>query len=164
MLEKFVLSFFLCLWGFNLQAQVIPELCARMLSGASKDTLSWQASLPSFPVAEKKETKVDKAPDEAEAALYKIEDGIHLKSGLIADEGYKLVFQTCGGCHSLKLVSQNRATKEGWIETIRWMQETQKLWDLGANEEIIVQYLAKNYGIKKKGRRANLSNVEWYAL
>ena len=93
-----------------------------------------------------------------------IEKGIHVNSGLIVDDGYELVLQHCGGCHSHKLVTQNRADADGWTETIHWMQETQKLWDLGPNEAPIVAYLAKNYGVKKKSRRAALKDIEWYEL
>ena len=93
-----------------------------------------------------------------------VEDGIHLKSGLIVDKGYELVLNNCGACHSYKLVTQNSASADGWTETIRWMQETQKLWDLGENEVLIVAYLAKNYGVKKASRRLPLDKVEWYEL
>lgn len=86
------------------------------------------------------------------------------ESGLLVDEHYQLVANTCGGCHSTKLVTQNRATREGWKELIVWMQETQKLWDLGNNEPLILDYLEKNYGPTKKGRRAMLTDIEWYAL
>ena len=44
------------------------------------------------------------------------------------------------------------------------MQETQNLWDLGKNEDIIVKYLATYYAPEKKGRRQNLTNIEWYVL
>ena len=44
------------------------------------------------------------------------------------------------------------------------MQETQNLWDLGANEEAIVNYLATFYASTEKGRRQNLANIEWYNL
>jgi len=86
------------------------------------------------------------------------------ENGLIVDENYKLVEQNCSACHSLKLVTQNRADREGWKEIIVWMQETQKLWDLGANEPLILDYLAKNYKPNKKGRRQNLVIEEWYEL
>ena len=39
---------------------------------------------------------------------------------------------------------------ERWNTTIEWMQETQNLWDLGGNQEIIVNYLVKNYPVQKK--------------
>lgn len=93
-----------------------------------------------------------------------IVDGIHVETGLKEGEGLKTVIATCTACHSAKLVTQNRATKEGWISMIRWMQETQNLWELGESEEIIVSYLANNYAPEKKGRRQNLQNIEWYEL
>ena len=93
-----------------------------------------------------------------------VKDGIHVASGLKFDEGYELVMGTCGACHSLKLVTQNRADRKGWLEMIKWMQETQKLWDLGENEDIILTYLAKNYAPENKGRRENLTNIDWYEL
>ena len=55
-------------------------------------------------------------------------------------------------------------TAEGWNATIKWMQETQNLWDLGEKQEVIVNYLVSNYPFKKKGRRQNLSNIDWYTL
>lgn len=94
----------------------------------------------------------------------KIENDIHLATGFKNDEGLQLVIANCTSCHSAKLVTQNRATKEGWLGIIRWMQETQNLWDLGNNEAIIVDYLAKNYAPDKKGRRQALQQIEWYDL
>ena len=93
-----------------------------------------------------------------------VKDGIHIPSGFIAKDGFKTVLANCTNCHSSKLVIQNRATREGWENMIRWMQRTQKLWDLGENEDIILDYLSKNYAPEKKGRRAALSDVEWYVL
>ena len=93
-----------------------------------------------------------------------IENGVHVSTGLIANEGVMLVVQNCTSCHSSKMITQNRATKEGWRSMIKWMQQTQNLWDLGSNEEKIVNYLATNYPPQKKGRRAALKNIEWYVL
>ena len=115
--------------------------------------------LPSFPKEE--EIIVNSI---AEEDPNKIENGIHIRSGLIVGDGYKLVLNNCGGCHSHKLVTQNQADAIGWTETIHWMQKTQNLWDLGENEAPIVAYLAKYYGAKKKSRRENLKNIDWYAL
>lgn len=84
------------------------------------------------------------------------------ESGLIVDDGYELVVTHCGACHSLKLVTQNSSTEEGWRDIIRWMQNTQGLWDLGEDEAPILSYLSKNYPPKKSSRRPNLENVEWY--
>ena len=94
----------------------------------------------------------------------KIENGIHIRTGLAEGDGLQAVINHCTNCHSAKLVTQNRMTAEGWQATIQWMQETQNLWDLGKNEEIIVRYLATHYAPEKKGRRENLTNIEWYEL
>ncbi len=94
----------------------------------------------------------------------KIENGIHVRTGLIDAEGLMETVNNCTSCHSAKLLIQNRLGREGWINTIRWMQETQNLWDLGKNEEIIVNYLAKNYPPTDTGRRENLGEVQWYVL
>jgi len=63
------------------------------------------------------------------------------------DSAAELVRAHCSACHSLALVSQNHMTRDGWINTIRWMQEKQGLWDLGAAEEPILDYLEENYGV-----------------
>ena len=93
-----------------------------------------------------------------------IENGVHLRTGFVEGEGLMTVVNNCTNCHSAKLVTQNRMSREGWEATIRWMQETQNLWDLGNNEEIILNYLASYYAPEKKGRRQNLDNIEWYDL
>lgn len=113
---------------------------------------------------------LEKKPEETELVDIQeqpedlIENGIHVATGFVDGDGLTEVIQNCTNCHSAKLVTQNRMTKEGWIATIRWMQETQNLWDLGNNEEIIVNYLAANYAPDKKGRRDVLTNIEWYTL
>jgi len=94
----------------------------------------------------------------------KIENGIHLRTGFVDGDGLMLVVNNCTNCHSAKLVTQNRMSKERWVATIRWMQETQNLWDLGGNEDAIVNYLATHYAPIQKGRRENLTNIEWYEL
>ena len=91
-------------------------------------------------------------------------NGIHTPTGLIADDGYLLVRNYCGSCHSFELIRNKRATREGWLSTIRWMQRTQGLWDLGENEKPILDYLAKNYAPEDTGRRKQLTDIEWYKL
>ena len=45
------------------------------------------------------------------------------------------------------------------------MQQKQKLWDLGAAEPIILDYLAKNYPPSEKiNKRKNLEITNWYSL
>lgn len=93
-----------------------------------------------------------------------IENGIHVRTGLVEAEGLMEVVNNCTACHSAKIVTQNRMNAERWNATIKWMQETQNLWDLGKNQEIIVNYLVTNYPPKKKGRREVLTDIEWYEL
>jgi len=84
--------------------------------------------------------------------------------GLINDAGVLLVLQNCNSCHSTQLITQNRLTKVGWKSTIRWMQSTQNLWDLGEDEAPILTYLSKNYAPSATGRRQNLVTDDWYTL
>lgn len=74
-------------------------------------------------------------------------------SGLALGPGFELVLGHCSACHSAKLVSQNRMTRENWLGTIRWMQKTQGLWPLGTNEAIILDYLEAYYGSVAVSRR-----------
>lgn len=86
-------------------------------------------------------------------------------TGFVIDDGFDMVRAHCTACHSSKLVTQFGATREGWLEKIRWMQHTQNLWDLGEAEPIILDYLAKNYPTTQKfDRRQPLKDVDWYKL
>lgn len=94
----------------------------------------------------------------------RIEDGIHVRTGLVDAKGLMTVVNNCTNCHSSQLVIQNRMNRDRWKTTIRWMQQTQNLWELGEQEDIIIEYLVTNYPPTKKGRRQNLANIEWYDL
>ncbi|MCC5937918.1 MAG: hypothetical protein JJU34_11615 [Lunatimonas sp.] len=99
----------------------------------------------------------------------RVEDGMHVTTGLLDGEGLHLVIAHCTACHSAQLITQNRADKAGWKKMIRWMQETQNLWELGTQEEIILDYLATYYAPEDpKGaanfRRVPLQDIEWYEL
>ena len=78
------------------------------------------------------------------------------KTGLALAPGFEVVSAQCTVCHSAKLITQNRADRDGWLSMIRWMQETQGLWSLGDNESAVLDYLAANYGPVAVGRRARL--------
>lgn len=91
-------------------------------------------------------------------------DSIDKATGLIIAPGFEVVKTTCVKCHSPKLITEKRATREGWIATIRWMQHSQGLWDLGKAEPEILDYLAKNYAPQNEGRRPPLKITEWYKL
>ena len=79
----------------------------------------------------------------------KVENGIHVRTGFIDAPGMMVTVQNCTNCHSAKLVMQNRMNEDRWKSTIKWMQETQNLWDLGENEAVIINYLVTNYPPKK---------------
>lgn len=77
-------------------------------------------------------------------------------AGLADSEGVETVAQHCTICHSSALITQNRASREGWLTMIRWMQEKQGLWPLGDAEAVILDYLEANYSPEFRGRRAPL--------
>jgi hypothetical protein len=77
-------------------------------------------------------------------------------TGLVIAPGYEQVRAQCTICHSARLVTQNRANRAGWLQMIRWMQESQGLWPLGDAEPLILDYLEQNYGPRAQGRRAPL--------
>lgn len=112
------------------------------------------------------EKQKEENPNKVKANTDQVIDGIHVATGLIYAEGFDLVRNTCTGCHSAQLITQNRATRSGWQSMIRWMQRTQGLWELGANEGPILDYLATHYAPEEVGRRANLDveAIEWYVL
>ena len=92
-----------------------------------------------------------------------VEEGIHVQTGLKEHEYLPIVIAHCTGCHSANIITQNRATRDGWENMIVWMQETQNLPDLGSNREIILDYLSENYAPEETGRRKQLGEIEWYA-
>ena len=76
-------------------------------------------------------------------------------TGLAVAPGWELVRIHCGGCHSHKLVTGQRADRQTWLDMIRWMQETQNLWQFDAQTEAgILDYLATNYPPAPNRRRA----------
>ena len=109
-------------------------------------------------------SSITNEPQTSSQISYEFQNGIHLETGFIEADGVELVIANCTGCHSSKLVIQNRMNPEQWKSTIKWMQETQNLWDLGSSESSIIEYLVTNYPAPKERRRASLSDIEWYEL
>jgi len=75
-------------------------------------------------------------------------------TGFVIGENYEIVRAHCTACHSAKLVTQNRMTRDNWLETIRWMQKSQGLWPLGAQEQRILDYLEMHYSPIAVSRRS----------
>lgn len=113
--------------------------------------------LPTTPLAAMNNVNVEDDPN-------KIENGIHVRTGLVDAEGLMTVVNNCTSCHSSKIILQNRMNEDRWNATIKWMQKTQNLGDLGSNQEVIVNYLVTNYPPKVVGRREILTNINWYEL
>lgn len=132
-------------------AVILAILAIFFLSDNQTDESSGQADNPEYIAVPEEKYNTNK-------------NGIHVGTGLIEADGLTEVVTHCTPCHSAKLLTQNRLNEEGWKATIRWMQETQNLWDLGENEEVIINYLVTNYPIENKGRREPLPEAEWYWL
>jgi len=48
-----------------------------------------------------------------------IENGIHMRTGLLEAEGMMSVVTNCTSCYSAKIITQNRMSAERWNETIK---------------------------------------------
>lgn len=89
------------------------------------------------------------------AAAVLAAEEIDATTGLKIAPGWEQVRIHCGGCHSHALVTGQRADRQMWLEMIRWMQETQNLWQFDATTESqILDYLAINYPPQPNRRRA----------
>lgn len=78
-------------------------------------------------------------------------------TGLVMDDNWQVVAAHCGACHSTRLVTQNRGSRDTWLYLFRWMQETQGLWAFNEpTEQILLDYLSTNYGPLAASRRAPL--------
>jgi len=90
---------------------------------------------------------------------------IDTQSGLIIDSGFAAVKKQCSLCHSAQLITQNKASHQGWQDTLRWMQEKQGMQSLSQQTEtLILNYLAKNYAPEQTGRRKPLVVEKWKKL
>ena len=90
----------------------------------------------------------EKTPEASAPEVLASEQGARLDlSGFIQAPGRDLAVAHCTACHSGRLVQQNRATREGWHELIRWMQRKQGLWRLDRETEWgLLDYLSAHYG------------------
>jgi len=75
-------------------------------------------------------------------------------TGLKKTGDWELVRNNCVACHSAKLITQQRGTKDQWLAMIRWMQKSQNLWQFDPETEVkIITYLAENYPPSEQRRR-----------
>jgi hypothetical protein len=75
--------------------------------------------------------------------------------GLPDGVGKDLVVGNCTICHSESIILQNNMDRNGWNETIDWMQREQGMWELEKKDRnIILNYLSKYQGIdRRKGTK-----------
>ncbi|MEL7187063.1 MAG: hypothetical protein AAFN50_11625 [Pseudomonadota bacterium] len=84
-----------------------------------------------------------------------VADEVDERTGLKIGPGWEQVRAHCGACHSYALVTSQRADRQAWVGMIRWMQETQNLWQFAPDVEAqIVDYLATSYPPQPNRRRA----------
>ncbi|MHC4269101.1 MAG: hypothetical protein ACYSWS_05825 [Planctomycetota bacterium] len=73
------------------------------------------------------------------------------ETGFIIAKGFKIVNVVCTLCHSSQIVIQSRSDREGWLETIRKMQEEEGMVNLDSEvEKGILDYLSTYYGWKEE--------------
>ncbi|MFA7522011.1 MAG: hypothetical protein WCY71_03720 [Halothiobacillaceae bacterium] len=83
------------------------------------------------------------AGDQIEAAE---EYEIDPETNLIKAPGFETVKANCIACHSARLITGRGYTREVWLEQIRWMQDSQGLWEFAPEvEEEILDYLETYY-------------------
>jgi hypothetical protein len=86
-----------------------------------------------------------------------VEPAIDPATGFRMTGDWQLVRGHCTGCHSSKLITQQRGTPQQWLTMIRWMQAKQNLWQFDPDTESrIIAYLAENYPPDAAQRRAAL--------
>ena len=76
-------------------------------------------------------------------------------TGLKMAGDWEIVRANCTACHSAKLITQQRGSKQQWLTMIRWMQKKQNLWAFDPDtEQRIIDYLAEQYPPSDAQRRA----------
>lgn len=79
-------------------------------------------------------------------------------TGLIVADGMEIVKANCTACHSAKFITLQKGDRETWLSMIRWMQDSQGLWEFDPKtEDIILTYLETNYPPSASSRRPNLT-------
>ena len=94
-------------------------------------------------------------PSATPTATATAEPSIDPATGFTMTGDWQLVRGHCTGCHSAKLITQQRGTEQQWLAMIRWMQKKQNLWQFDRDTETrIVAYLAEQYPPQAARRRA----------
>lgn len=66
--------------------------------------------------------------------------------GLPPGDGQELVAAWCAACHSMRIVMQQRASKERWDALLIWMVEKQGMAEMPPEDrEAVLSYLSENF-------------------
>jgi mono/diheme cytochrome c family protein len=65
-----------------------------------------------------------------------------------AEDGKTLFNQKCGACHSTRVATSRKETKETWAAVVKAMQAKKDNWISDAQARMIVEYLSTEYGKK----------------
>lgn len=69
------------------------------------------------------------------------------EAALPAGEGREVVEGICSGCHSIRLVTQQRLSRERWDGLLDWMVAEQGMAELDAEtRESVLDYLGSHLG------------------
>jgi hypothetical protein len=67
--------------------------------------------------------------------------------GLPPGEGQEITFYACSACHSIKLVTQQRLSRDRWDDTLVYMVEEQAMEPLDPEDrKTILDYLGQHLG------------------
>lgn len=55
---------------------------------------------------------------------------INPDTGLIIDPDSPLVEANCLACHGSNLITNMHASRKAWLAAIRWMQDSEGLWEI----------------------------------
>jgi hypothetical protein len=67
--------------------------------------------------------------------------------GLPKAPGQEEVFYLCNACHSIRLVTQQRLSRQRWDRLLDWMVEEQGMGELAPEDRsLILDYLTTYYG------------------
>ncbi len=67
--------------------------------------------------------------------------------GLPRSQGYEETAAYCTACHSLRIVMQQRQTRDGWDYLLTWMRDKQGMAEpFPEDRELLLDYLTREFG------------------